>query len=331
MESFRAYRVSDEGGRVQGEMTRLRLDDLDPGEVVIRTAYSSVNYKDALAATGAGKIMRRFPMVGGIDVAGEVVSSQDPRYRPGDPVLVTGYGLSEDHDGGYSELARVSADWVLPLPQGLSARDAMAIGTAGFTAALAVLRMEANGLRPDRGPVAVSGATGGVGSVATDILAAQGYEVVAISGKESKRAYLESLGASEVLSRHALEMGDRPLEKARWAGAVDPVGGAMLSWLTRTTLRHGSVASCGLAGGTELRTSVMPFILRGVNLLGVDSAYCPMDTRREVWELLAGPWRPPHLSEYTRQVGFEELPGVFGAYLDGAVSGRTVVSFDAQG
>lgn len=325
MDSFRAYRVYNDDGRIHGEMTDLQIDDLDPGEVVIRAAYSSVNYKDALAVTGTGKIMRRFPMVGGIDVAGCVVSSTDGRFHEGDSVLVTGYGLGEEHDGGYAELVRVPADWVVPLPEGLALQQAMAIGTAGFTAALAVRRMQENGLRPESGPVAVTGATGGVGSIAIDILAGLGYEVTAITSKASEHAYLRRLGASAVLSRHDLQMGERPLEKGMWAGAVDPVGGKMLGWLTRTTLRHGSVASCGLTGGSELHTTVMPFILRGVNLLGIDSGFYPMEARRHLWEQLAGQMRPRRLDEITRAVGFDELPGAFDAFIEGSSKGRTVV------
>ncbi len=302
------------------------MDDLDKGEVLLRAAFSSVNYKDALAATGAGKIMRRFPMTGGIDVAGEVAVSTDPRFREGDEVLVTGYGMSEDHDGGYSEWVRVPADWVVPLPSsGLSLWEAMGIGTAGLTAALSVCRMEANGLRPENGPVAVTGATGGVGSLAVDILAGMGYEVTAITGKDEEHDFLRRIGAKSVLSRHDLKMGERPLEKALWAGAVDPVGGEVLSWLTRTTLRHGSIASCGLAGGAALNTSVMPFILRSVNLLGINTGYFSMDLRRELWERLAGDMRPCHLGEISRTIDMEQLPGTFDQFLEGSAKGRTVV------
>ena len=324
MNTFRAYRVYDKGG-IRGELTEISLDDLDEGEVLLRAAFSSINYKDALAATGAGKIMRRFPMTGGIDVAGEVNASTDPRFREGDEVLVTGYGMSEDHDGGYSEWVRAPADWVVPLPSGLSLWEVMGIGTAGLTAALSVCRMEANGLRPENGPVAVTGATGGVGSLAIDILAGMGYEVTAITGKDEEHDFLRRIGAKAVLSRHGLKMGERPLETAIWAGAVDPVGGDMLSWLTRSTMRHGSIASCGLAGGAGLNTSVMPFILRSVNLLGINTGYFSMDLRRELWERLASDMRPRHLQEISRTIVMEQLPGAFKQFLEGSVKGRTVV------
>ncbi len=324
MNTFRAYRVYNDGS-TRGELTEISLEDLDKGEVLLRAAFSSVNYKDALAATGAGKIMRRFPMTGGIDVAGEVAVSSDTRFREGDRVLVTGYGMSEDHDGGYSEWVRVPADWVVPLPSGLSLWEAMVIGTAGLTAALSVCRMETNGLRPENGPVVVTGATGGVGSLAVDILARMGYEVTAITGKDEEHDFLRRIGAKSVLSRHDLKMGERPLEKALWAGAVDPVGDEVLSWLTRTTLRHGSIASCGLAGGAALNTSVMPFILRSVNLLGINTGYFSMDLRRELWERLAGDMRPRHLEEISRTIDMEQLPTAFNQFLEGSAKGRTVV------
>ena len=324
METFKAYRVFNDG-RIRGELTEISLNDLDRGEVLLRASFSSVNYKDALAATGAGKIMRRFPMTGGIDVSGEVAASTDPRFREGDRVLVTGYGMSEDHDGGYSQWVRVPADWVVPLPSGLSLWEAMGIGTAGLTAALSVHRMEANGLRPENGPVVVTGATGGVGSLAVDVLAGMGYEVTAVTGKDEEHDFLRRLGAKSVLSRHDLRMGERPLEKALWAGAVDPVGGELLSWLTRTTLQQGSIASCGLAGGTGLNTSVMPFILRSVNLLGINTGYFSMDLRRELWERLAGDMRPRYLEEISQTIDMEQLPDIFGQFLQGSSKGRIVV------
>jgi len=324
-ERFRAYRVSNDDGEVSGALTELTLDDLDAGDVVLHTEYSSVNYKDALAATGKGRIMRRFPMVAGIDAAGVVETSSDGRFREGDRVLVTGYGLGEEHDGGYSSSVRVPGDWLVPLPEGMDSATAMAVGTAGFTAAISVVRMEENGLAPDRGPVLVTGATGGVGSIAIDILAARGYEVHALTGKDAEHDYLRGLGAREVISRQELQMGERPLEKALWAGSVDAAGGAVLAWLTRTTMRHGSIASCGLAAGADLTTTVMPFILRGVNLLGIDSGYYPMERRRELWSRLAGDLRPPHLEDVTRTIGLDELPHVFGAFIAGQARGRTVV------
>lgn len=325
MEKFRAYRIFEEGGWVSARLVELGLEELDPGEVLIKNSHSSVNYKDALAATGAGRIVRRFPLIGGIDVAGEVAASSDARFREGDGVLVTGYGMGVEHDGGYAEYSRVPGDWVVPLPSGMTPFEAMAIGTAGFTAALAIERMEHNGLKPADGPVVVSGASGGVGSMAVDLLAGLGYEVAAISGKDDQHEYLRHLGARQVLSRHTLEMGKKPLEKSIWAGAVDPVGGEMLAWLTRTMKPHGTIASCGLTGGIELATTVMPFILRGVSLLGIDSVQCPMALRRRVWERLASGMRPRHLKEMTRTIGFEQLPEIFEALLKGAVKGRVVV------
>lgn len=330
MESFKAYRISNEDGEIQGSLVEMSREELDEGEVLFRPAFSDINYKDAMAATGAAKIMSRFPMVGGIDAAGEVVDSGDGRFSEGDRVLVTGYGLGEHHDGGYAGLARVPADWLVPVPQEMSPWQTMAVGTAGFTAALSVARMEANELEPGDGPVAVTGATGGAGSIAVDILAGKGFEVTAITGKDSEHDYLKSLGASEVLSRHELEMGERPLEKERWGGAVDAVGGEMLSWLTRTTRRGGSIASYGLAGGIELKTTVMPFILRGVNLLGIDSVYCPMEKRRELWNRLApgGDLHPRHLDALSRTIDLDDLPGAFKPFMEGTVRGRTVVRIE---
>ncbi len=328
MEKFSVYRIHNEDGRIQGRFEDATLDQLDPGEVVIRNQYSDVNYKDALAATGAGKILKRFPLIGGVDVAGIVAASSDARFKEGDAVLVTGYDLGVGHDGGYAGYSRVPADWVVPLPAGLSAFEAMAIGTAGFTAALAVERMELNGLAPDCGTVAVTGASGGVGSVAVDILAGRGYAVTAITGKDGEHDYLRQLGAKEVLSRHTLEMGSKPLEKSLWAGAVDPVGGTTLAWLTRTMKQHGIIASCGLTGGIELATTVMPFILRGVSLLGIDSVQCPMTLRQKVWARLASDLRPRHLAAMASTIPFAELPQTFDALLKGAVKGRTVVKIE---
>jgi NADPH2:quinone reductase len=295
--------------------------------VLIRAAFSSVNYKDALAATGTGgRIVSRFPLIGGIDVAGTVASSSDARVREGDAVIVTGYGLGVSQDGGYAGYVRVPADWVVPMPEGLTPRTAMALGTAGFTAGLAIVRLERNGLRPDRGAVAVTGATGGVGSVAVGALARLGFEVTAITGKEDQADYLRGLGAREVLSRAAIEMGTRPLETARWAGAVDAVGGDLLAWLTRTTGPWGSIASTGLTGGVELRTTVMPFILRGVSLLGVDSVQCPMDLRVEVWRRLATDMRPRALESMVTDIGLGGLPDAFATLLAGRARGRFLVN-----
>jgi len=326
MHSFKAYRIHLEDGRIVARFEQLSLEDLAPGEVVIRVSHSGINYKDALAATGAGKILRRYPLVGGIDLAGVVESSSDARYRPGEAVLVTGCALSETHDGGYAQLARVRGDWVIPLPAGLSAFEAMALGTAGFTAALAIHRMEQNGQSPQGGAIAVTGASGGVGSVAVDMLATRGYRVVAVSGKSSAVSYLRELGAQEVLARHGIDLGSRPLESARFGGAIDNLGGELLSWLTRSVDFWGNIASIGLAAGAELNTTVMPFILRGVSLLGINSSATPRELRLAVWQRIATDLKPRHLARIvTRTIAFEELPQAFPAYLDGAVTGRTVV------
>lgn len=325
MERYRAYQVIEEDGSAMGRMTEVALDELMAGDVTLRVTHSSINYKDALAATGKGRIMRRFPLVAGIDVAGEVLESSDARFEVGDQVFATGYGLGEEHDGGFCERARLPADWLVPLPAGLTLHDAMAIGTAGFTAALAVQRMEDNGLRPGDGPVAVSGASVGLGSIAVDILTGLGYEVTAITGKASAHDFLSELGATTIMDRTTLEMGKRPLERGLWSGAIDPVGGGMLSWLTRTANRHASVASCGLAGGHEFSMTVMPFILRGVNILGIDSVGWPMDKRRALWARLTSDMRPRHLADITRTIPFAELPSAFDAFMDGTVTGRTVV------
>lgn len=326
MHSFKAYRIHLEDGRIVARFEQLSLEDLAPGEVVIRVSHSGINYKDALAATGAGKILRRYPLVGGIDLAGVVESSSDARYRPGEAVLVTGCALSETHDGGYAQLARVRGDWVIPLPAGLSAFEAMALGTAGFTAALAIHRMEQNGQSPQGGPIAVTGASGGVGSVAVDMLATRGYRVVAVSGKSSAVPYLRELGAQEVLARQGIDLGSRPLESARFGGAIDNLGGELLTWLTRSVDFWGNIASIGLAAGAELNTTVMPFILRGVSLLGINSSATPRELRLAVWQRIATDLRPRHLARIvTRTIAFEELPQAFPAYLDGAVTGRTVV------
>jgi acrylyl-CoA reductase (NADPH) len=322
---FSAYRVFDEDATIAGRLVQMSLDELSEGAVVIKAAFSSVNYKDALAATGAGKIMRRFPLVGGIDVAGAVESSADPRFKAGDQVLVTGFDLGVAHDGGYAGYVRVPAEWVVPLPRGLSPFDAMAIGTAGFTAALSIVEMERNGLAPSNGPVIVTGATGGVGSIGVQCLAARGYEVTALTGKPQEEEYLRALGARHLLARATLQMGTRPLEKATWAGAIDPVGGAILAWLTRTMMQSGCIASSGLTGGTELNTTVLPFILRGVKLLGIDSVMCPMPVRLEVWRRLATDLKPGKLVEAARQIRLEELPSAFDALLKGQARGRHVV------
>jgi acrylyl-CoA reductase (NADPH) len=326
MDTFKAFRIHSEGGKIAARFEQLTLDALGEGEVVIRVSHSDINYKDALAATGAGKILRRYPLVGGIDLAGVVASSKDARFREGDAVLVTGCGLSETHDGGYAQYARVPGEWVIPIPAGLDAATAMALGTAGFTAALAIHRLEQNGQTPAGGAIAVTGATGGVGSLAIDMLSARGYRVVAVSGKAAAREYLQGLGASEVLLRGELDLGSRPLETARFGGAIDNVGGEVLTWLTRTVDFWGNIASIGLTGGAELKTTVMPFILRGVALIGINSSATRREWRLAVWQRIATDLRPRHLARIvTRTIDLEELPGAFPAYLEGQVTGRTVV------
>jgi acrylyl-CoA reductase (NADPH) len=326
MTAFRAFRIHQEGGKVAPKLETIELDALTPGEVVVRVRYSSINYKDALAATGAGKILRKFPLVGGIDLAGEVESSSDPAFKKGQKVLVTGGGLSETNDGGYAEFARIKSENVIALPSGLDEFQAMALGTAGFTAALAVHRMEQNGLQPSSGEILVTGATGGVGSLAIDMLAGRGYSVVALTGKEFAASYLEQIGARRVLLRKDVQLGSKPLEEGRWAGAIDNVGGEVLTWLTRTVNPWGSIASVGMAASFELKTTVLPFILRGVNLLGINSVTTPREVRLAVWKRLASDLKPRHLDRIvTQTISLDQLPTAFDAYLKSTVTGRTVV------
>jgi NADPH2:quinone reductase len=327
MKTFKAFRIHEIDQKIVSRFESISLDDLTPGEVVIRVSHSTINYKDALAATGAGKILRKYPLVGGVDLAGVVESSSDARFRSGDAVLVTGCDLSEQYDGGYAQYARVRAESVIPMPDGLDAFKAMALGTAGFTAALAIHRMEHNGQTPSKGPVVVTGATGGVGSIAVDMLASRGYEVFALSGKPQAESYLKSLGAAKVLARGEVNLGSRPLEKALYAGAIDNVGGEVLTWLTRTVDYWGNIASIGLAGSPKLETTVMPFILRGVNLLGINSSATPRDVRLVVWKRIADDLAPRHLNKIvTRTISFDELPAAFASYLNSSVMGRTVVA-----
>lgn len=323
--SFNAFRIHNDASGYRSGIEAITLDDLNPGEVVIKTAYSSVNFKDALAGTGEGKILRSFPLVGGIDVAGHVVASTDPAFKEGDEVLVTGCGLSETRDGGYSEYARLPAQWVIPLPKGLSLREAMILGTAGFTAALALYRMQDNRQTPALGPLAVTGATGGVGSLAVNIFSRAGYEVHAISGKAEHADFLKSLGASQVLGRDALAT-QRPMESARFGGGLDNVGGPMLTSLLAQTVPYGNVASAGLAATAVLDMTVMPFIIRGVSLVGVASAGTARDIRDDIWRHLADDWKPTALERIcTREIRLEGLPEVFKTMLSGGSFGRTLV------
>ncbi len=323
---FRAFRIHNDANGYRSGIETIGLDALSPGEVVVKAQYSSVNYKDALAGTGKGKILREFPLTSGIDVAGYVVASTDPAIREGDAVLCTGCGLSEHRDGGYSEYARLEAKSTIPLPGGLTLREAMILGTAGFTAGLSLLRMEQNGQTPAMGPVVVTGATGGVGMLAIDVLTRAGYEAHAISGKIEHFDFLIGLGARQCISRRDLHWGQRPLETSRWAGAIDNVGSEMLAGLTRVIHPYGNIASCGLAGGYDLATTVMPFIIRGMSLLGIASAGTLRPIRDAVWERLAGAWKPAHLERIcTREVTLDELPDVFGTMLAGGSFGRTLV------
>jgi putative YhdH/YhfP family quinone oxidoreductase len=325
--AFNAFRIHDDDAGYRSGIEQVSIDDLAPGEIVIKTAYSSVNYKDALAGTGQGRILRRFPLVGGIDVAGHVVSSTDKAYREGDAVLVTGCGLSETRDGGYAEYTRIESAWAIPLPDGMSLRESMVLGTAGFTAALALLRMTENRQAPALGPLCVTGATGGVGSLAVDIFSRAGYTVHAVSGKPEHADYLTAIGASAVLGRDALAT-TRPLESVRFGGGLDNVGGPMLASLLAQTAPYGNVASAGLAATHELATTVMPGILRGVSLLGVASAGTASDIREQVWAQLAGPWKPRHLDRICmREVTLQGLPAVFDTLLAGGALGRTLVVF----
>jgi len=326
MTTFRAYRIDEQDGNISAAFQQMSVDDLTEGNVVIKVSHSTINYKDALAATGAGKILRRYPLNGGIDLAGIVERSDDADLQPGTPVLVNGCGLSETVDGGYAEYARVASSSVVPIPDGMSAIEAMQIGTAGYTAALAIHRMEQNGQLPESGPVVVTGATGGVGSVATDMLDGRGYEVVAVTGKAEGEDYLKSIGARRVLLRDDIDFGKRPMEKAEWAGAIDNLGGDYLAWLARTMGYGGNIASIGLASSYKLETTVMPFILRAVCLLGINSVDTPRSLRLAVWSRIGSDLKPRHLDTIgSRTISFDELPDAFQAYLDGTVTGRVVV------
>jgi len=324
MTGFQAYRLFEDQGKVEGRVVEMDIDELSAGEVTLRVAYSSINYKDALAATGQGKIIRAYPRIGGIDLAGTVASSRDARFREGDEVVVHGFSIGVDADGGHAQYARVSGDWILPLPAGLSLLDAATIGVAGYTAALSIHLMELNDLRPEAGKVVVSGATGGVGSIALDMLSRRGYHATAITGKDAEHAYLRQLGAAEVLPRKSLAMGTRPLEKALWAGAIDSVGGDFLGWLTRSMQPYGCIACFGNAGGAELHTTVIPFILRGVRLLGIN-ANSPMPLRRIVWQRIATDLRPRHLAEIAQLITLDELPAACAKQLKAETRGRTVI------
>lgn len=324
---FKAFLIEQDADRkISSRFVDMEEAQLDAGEVTIAVAWSGVNYKDALAATGAGRIIRRFPCIGGIDMAGTVVKSESPAFKPGDAVLATSYDIGVAHHGGYAELARIPAPWVRKLPPGLDLREAMVLGTAGFTAGLAVARMEHNGLRPENGPVVVSGATGGVGSIAVEILAKAGYEVHALTGKADATDYLKHLGAQVVVLRSGLDLAKiKPLDTAIWAGAVDNLGGDVLAWMASTMKQAGTIASIGLAASIELKTTVMPFILRGVSLLGIDSGYIGEPWRSDVWNHLGSDWKPEKVIAQAREIAFTELPGVFDDFLQARVKGRIIV------
>lgn len=326
MNTFQTFRIHNDATGYRGGIETMHTDALSPGEVLVKVAYSSVNYKDALAGTGKGKILRQYPLNGGIDAAGIVVASTDARFKEGDAVLCTGSGLSETRDGGYSQYIRLPSPWAIPLPEGLSLRESMVLGTAGFTAALALLRMQDNGQSPELGPIAVTGASGGVGMLAIDIFTRAGYDVHAISGKSAHFDFLRSLGAAECIDRHQLVFSGKPMDSARFGGALDNVGGATLAGLLPLIEPYGNVAICGNAGGFNFESTVMPFIIRGVSLLGIASAGTARDIRGRVWQHLAGDWKPRHLDRVaTQEITLEQLPEVFERMLSGNSFGRTIV------
>ena len=326
-EKFKAFRIHNDAEGYRSGVENISIDDLSEGDVVIRGEWSGINYKDALAATGKGKILQSYPLVGGIDVAGEVVSSECEHFSPGDKVLVTGCNLSEKRDGGYSQYLRLDSNSVIPLPDGLSTREAMGIGTAGFTAGISLYRMEALGQTPEAGPIVVTGASGGVGSFAIDILTSAGYEMHAITGKVDQFDYLEGLGARQCISRHDLHWGQRPLESIRWAGCIDNVGGEMLAGISRVIDLWGNIAVCGMAGGVALNATNLPLILRGVSLIGISSVNAPYKVRKTIWDRLANEWRPRHLEAIVNnEVSLDNLGEAFDVLMKGNALGRTVVN-----
>ena len=328
MPQFQAYRLIAGEPAPEARVVSMRDDELSPGNVLIRVAYSSVNFKDALASAGRNSIIRQYPRIGGIDLAGTIEASADPALKPGTPVVVHGFGIGVDHDGGHAQYARVPAEWVLPLPAGLSLLDAATVGAAGYTAALSLDAMEHNGLTPDAGPVAVTGATGGVASVAIDIFSARGYRVAAITGKAGEADYLKRLGAAEVLPRETFGPGKKPLDKAVWAGGVDSVGGETLAALIRAMQLNGVVTAFGNAAGAELPTTVLPFILRGVRLIGIN-ANSPMPLRTRIWQRIATDLRPRHLDAIRQMIAFKQLPDALAQVLAGGARGRFVIDMQA--
>ena len=330
MEVFKAFKLDEIDRKIHAAFVEMKMEDLDPGEVVVRVAYSDVNYKDALAATGKGRILLRPSCVGGIDLSGTVVSSSDSRFARGDAVLAVGHELGVKHHGGYAEYARIPANWAVKLPKGMTLWEAMAFGTAGYTAGLAVVKMEHNGLHPAGGPVIVDGATGGVGSIAIAALAKLGYEVVALTGKEAEADWLKKLGAKDVKFRKDIDLTKiKPLDKATWQGAVDSLGGEILAWMASTMKFNGVIASIGLAAGFGLNTTVMPFILRGVSLLGINSTDAPSpELERKVWDRLASDMKPAGLKDMAKTIPFADLPKVFDDFINAKVTGRIVVDLN---
>ena len=325
MATFKAIRIDKADKGTTAALTQFDEADLMDGDVTVRVEWSTLNYKDGLAVTGKAPVVRRFPMIAGIDFAGRVEQSSHPQWKAGDKVICTGWGMGETHLGAYAEKARVKGDWLVPLPDGMSARDAMAIGTAGFTAMLAVMALEKQGLSPASGPMIVTGAAGGVGSVATAVLSKLGYHVIASTGRMSETAYLKGLGAAEVIDRNELTGPAKPLAKERWAGGVDSVGSTTLANLLSMTKYGGAIAACGLAAGMDLPSSVAPFILRGVCLLGIDSVMCPLAPRKAAWQRLARDLDSKKLSEITHEIGLDQVIGTGGQILAGQVRGRIVV------
>ncbi|MEK4715775.1 acrylyl-CoA reductase family protein [Sporosarcina sp. FSL K6-5500] len=326
MDTFQAMVLDKVNGQTKLEIKHLSMDDLPDGEVTIRVAYSSVNFKDGIVSI-QNQLVESYPLVPGIDLAGTIINSTDDRFKTGDEVIVTSYKLGTGHFGGFSEIARVPADWVVPLPNGLTLKEAMILGTAGFTAALSIQRLEENDLDPSQGPVLVAGATGGVGSIAVNILAKRGYEVVASTGKTNEEDYLRGLGATQILNRNEIiDTEQIPMREEKWAGAIDPVGGKTLQYIVSTLKYGGSVATCGLTGGIEVSTTVLPYISRGVNWLGIDSVECPMQKRLKVWNRLGDDLKPTTFNEeLVNEISLKELPGVLADILEGKVRGRTLV------
>ncbi len=325
MVTFRAIRIDKAEKGTTAALTQFDEADLMAGDVTVRVEWSTLNYKDGLAVTGKAPVVRRFPMIAGIDFAGSVEHSTHPQWKAGDKVVCNGWGMGETHLGAYAEKARVSGDWLVRLPEGMTSREAMAIGTAGYTAMLSVLALERHGVRPDSGPVVVSGAAGGVGSVATAVLSKLGFHVIASTGRMSEAAYLKDLGAAEVIDRSELSGSAKPLAKERWAAGIDSVGSTTLASMLSMTKYGGAVAACGLAGGMDLPSSVAPFILRGVCLLGIESVMCPIELRKTAWSRLAQDLDRAKLAEITHEIGLAEVIEAGARILAGQVRGRLVV------